>query len=158
MQLIPREKRKFTLVEILVVIAIIAIIAGVGIPKFSKYRDAAFAGQRRANVQAVITAIDSIQIIADKSNADMASISAESGIFEGTTLMSTEIYKYIKGGQASLIVEGEAMILPPLCDTEDLFKAVGSPDKLIDWKPYSQAMINGKPETYWHGYLGRKDQ
>ncbi len=58
-QLGPMEKGKrgFTLVEVLVVVAIVAVLAAMALPMFSRYRQGAYRGAVRSDVRNAVSAV-----------------------------------------------------------------------------------------------------
>jgi len=52
-RLSKRDKRGFTLIELMIVIAIIGILAAIAIPQFSAYRERAFIASMKADVNAI---------------------------------------------------------------------------------------------------------
>jgi len=78
-----KSKKGFTLVELIVVIAILAIIAGMAIPAYSNYI-------KKAQDTAILTELDAIQTAAQAANAtfgriEIISVSAD-GNGQGTTI------------------------------------------------------------------------
>lgn len=93
-------KKAFTLIEILIVVAIIGLIAAVGIPSFINSRKSAETNMKIVNVAAVNAAKEQWAIIANKST--------------GTAVVWTNISAYIGGGitnQAGLSVSGSPITL-----------------------------------------------
>jgi type IV pilus assembly protein PilA len=93
-------KKAFTLIEILIVVAIIGLIAAVGIPSFINSRRAAETNMKAVNVAAVNAAKEQWAIIANKPT--------------GTAVVWTNIAAYIGGGitnQAGLTIGGSAITL-----------------------------------------------
>lgn len=76
-----RKLKGFTLVELVICIAIIAILVGMAIPQFNKAKISAIASTHNSNVQAI------------KSAAIMASI------YEDDSDLTTKCAKYIEGGK-----------------------------------------------------------
>ena len=114
------KRNMFTLVEIMVVISIIGIIAGFGIPKFAEYRDAAKAREKVTNIQRLITAIEAFT-----TNDNVGETARDS--------WDAGVYKYIKGGAASLTADGIVMTDPTHMNTADL-DGTGTP---AAWVPYA---------------------
>ena len=54
-----RNKKGFTLIELMIVIAIICILAAIAIPNFIAYRDKAFCGQGEHDAQNSLAALSS---------------------------------------------------------------------------------------------------
>ena len=156
-----RENRKmggrvklFTLVEVMIVIAIIGLIAAMGIPKFNAYRENAFAAQRAANAERILSAIDSY-VSAHKirgtelSNAAVVQ-EAYAGARKWGPYYSSKsvgpgnndkgVFAYVKGGAAGLEVDGMYMRLPVNLDTDA---------QINRWKPYGY-----RYEKYNEEYAG----
>ncbi len=53
-----RNKEGFTLIELMIVIAIIGILAAIAIPNFISYRKKAYDGAANANIQDLATAVN----------------------------------------------------------------------------------------------------
>ena len=60
-----RGKKGFTLIELMIVIAIIGILAAIAIPNFIAYRDKAFCGQAEHDAQNTLAALSSYYADAD---------------------------------------------------------------------------------------------
>jgi len=56
---IKKKEKGFTLIELMIVIAIIGILAAIAIPNFISYRDKAYCGQAESDAQNVLAAIAS---------------------------------------------------------------------------------------------------
>jgi prepilin-type N-terminal cleavage/methylation domain-containing protein len=143
-----KAKKKFTLVEVMIVIAIIGLIASMGIPKMIAYRKNALAAHRAANANAFITAVDSYIAIRrygeDMIHDSTLSTKAFAGFAPGSTLAlgtvsEDAIFAYIKGGTVDLEVDGEQFTLPDNLDTK-LY--------VNNWKPYASCA------TYNDEYTG----
>lgn len=75
------KKKGFTLIELIVVIAILGILAAVLIPKFGGFTDKAKATQAMVSAKQVATAIDSI--VAEGSTLDETTVGTVSGVKDG---------------------------------------------------------------------------
>lgn len=96
-------KRAFTLIEILIVVAIIGLIAAIGIPSFIGARQGAETNMKEINVAAVNAAKEQWAIINNKA--------------AGTSVTWTNIAPYIGNSvtnQAGLTVGGSTITLNPV--------------------------------------------
>jgi len=59
LQKLRNDKKGFTLIELMIVIAIIGILAAIAIPNFIAYRDKAFCGQGEHDAQNTLAALSS---------------------------------------------------------------------------------------------------
>jgi prepilin-type N-terminal cleavage/methylation domain-containing protein len=66
------DKKGFTLIELMIVIAIIGILAAIAIPNFIAYRDKAFCGQAEHDAQNTLASLSSYY--ADPDHTGMPSI------------------------------------------------------------------------------------
>jgi type IV pilus assembly protein PilA len=82
------DSKGFTLIELMIVIAIIGILAAIAIPNFIAYRDKAYCSAAETDVQTIMGAI------ADYfSNPNNVTVSATSiGITSGTDLSNNNTY------------------------------------------------------------------
>jgi type IV pilus assembly protein PilA len=118
-----RTKKSFTLVEVMIVIAIIGLIAAMGIPKFAAYRENAFAAQRSANAERLVSAVDSY--VASRRLKDVSNKA-----FNGS--VNNFLNDAIKGGIAGLEVDGVTMTFPTNLNTSDWVNV---------WTPYAGAAV-----------------
>lgn len=96
-------KKAFTLVEILIVVAIIGLLAAIGIPSFINSRKNADDNMKLVNISAVNAAKEQWAIIENKAT--------------GTAVVWTNIAAYIGGtitNQSGLTVGGCAITLNPV--------------------------------------------
>jgi prepilin-type N-terminal cleavage/methylation domain-containing protein len=69
---LKNNKKGFTLIELMIVIAIIGILAAIAIPNFIAYRDKAFCGQAEHDAQNTLAALSSYY--ADPDHVGMATV------------------------------------------------------------------------------------
>lgn len=96
-------KRAFTLIEILIVVAIIGLLAAIGVPSFINSRTAANENIKSMNISSVNAAKDQWAIMNNKAT--------------GTSVVWTNIVAYIGGGitnQSQLTINGAAITLNPV--------------------------------------------
>ena len=157
MSLIRINSKTFTLIEVMVVLAIIGIIAGIGVPQFQKYRDSANAKKRMLNIEQFKSACQSYLVsyditnssdpIPDWKNSSGLSISklspnAASGLnldmqpFEIADASSTDttysIYDYIKGGALGLKVGKSPFDTTPLIGHEKFLNKIAWQDMQLN--------------------------
>lgn len=84
------KKQGFTLVEIMIVVAIIGLLAAIGIPSFQKARASSVEKAKANNVRIVEAAAEQYAM--------------ENALTNGQTVASTEWDDYVKGGTAALSV------------------------------------------------------
>ncbi|PIE56718.1 MAG: pilus assembly protein [Desulfobulbus propionicus] len=78
------NQKGFTLIELMIVIAIIGILAAIAIPNFISYRDKAYCSAAQSDVQTVMGAI--ADYFADPENVTVskASLNAQKGFTDGS--------------------------------------------------------------------------
>jgi len=59
MSMLPKTQKGFTLIELMIVVAIVGILAGIAIPNFLNLKDKAIWGTARANVDVIRSALAS---------------------------------------------------------------------------------------------------
>ena len=84
------KKQGFTLVEIMIVVAIIGLLAAIGIPSFKKARENTIAKTKTNNARIVLSAIDQYAL--------------ENALTDGTSTPASSIEEYLKGGVDGLKV------------------------------------------------------
>ncbi|NNJ70138.1 MAG: prepilin-type N-terminal cleavage/methylation domain-containing protein, partial [Kiritimatiellales bacterium] len=77
------NKKGFTLVEIMIVVAIIGLLAAIGIPSFQKARANSIAKAKDNNIRIVEGAVEEWAM--------------EKGHTDGVAVVPGELYEYIKG-------------------------------------------------------------
>ncbi|MDF7801273.1 prepilin-type N-terminal cleavage/methylation domain-containing protein [Pontiellaceae bacterium B1224] len=84
------KKKGFTLVEIMIVVAIIGLLAAIGIPSFQKARSRTMAK----------TAVNNARLV----NAAVDQIAMDTGLTDGSPVTAAEYVEYIKGKADGLMV------------------------------------------------------
>ena len=84
------NKKGFTLVEIMIVVAIIGLLAAIGIPSFQKARANSIAKAKENNVRIISGAIEEWAM--------------ENALTDGAAVVGADVDVYIKGGFAALSV------------------------------------------------------
>lgn len=84
------KKSGFTLVEIMIVVAIIGLLAAIGIPSFQKARNNSIEKSKLNNVRIVNAAVDQYAVAAGAADGDTAAVA--------------DYEVYIKGGGAALSI------------------------------------------------------
>ena len=82
------KKQGFTLVEIMIVVAIIGLLAAIGIPSFRKARRNTLQKTAINNARQVISAVDQYSL--------------EKALTDGAAVGAADVDNYIKGGTAAL--------------------------------------------------------
>ncbi len=84
------NKKGFTLVEIMIVVAIIGLLAAIGIPSFQKARANTITKAKANNVRQVESAAEQYAM--------------DNALTDGAALVGADVAEYLKGGVASLQV------------------------------------------------------
>ena len=82
------KKSGFTLVEIMIVVAIIGLLAAIGIPSFRKARENTLKKTAINNARQVVSAIDQYAL--------------ENALTDGASVAASDVNDYLKGGTAGL--------------------------------------------------------
>ena len=92
------KKSGFTLVEIMIVVAIIGLLAAIGIPSFQKARANTMRKNATNNARIVLDAVQQVAM--------------EQGLADTTVVASSDYLPYIKGGATGLEVGAITATLP----------------------------------------------
>ena len=106
------KKSGFTLVEIMIVVAIIGLLAAIGIPSFQKARANTMAKSALNNARIVLSAVDQYAM--------------EEGLAAGTSVASTDYLAFIKNGSTGLKVGAVDAVTPTVAGTEDAETLAGT--------------------------------
>lgn len=94
-----KNKKGFTLVELIVVIAILSILAAIAVPKFTDVTDSAAIGAAEANHRTLVSAVLMAQI---QAGGDLPEASGKDDGFTGMD----NLLDFIQGGKATLTMDG----------------------------------------------------
>lgn len=152
---LPRQKRAFTLIEILVVIAIIAILASILFPVFSRARESA----RRASCASNLKQIGLAWIMYSQDYDEMTTpvyVAVPNGPYLGHASLSywpDLLHPYIKSGSGKVGQSGSMRGVFTCPSTNSLFES----DNVDHWKAvryaYNQSNINNDYIVYDEGSL-----
>ncbi len=100
------KKQGFTLVEIMIVVAIIGLLAAIGIPSFAKARENTIKKNAINNARIVLAAAEQYAM--------------ENAVTGTNAVTSAQYLPYVKGGQAGLAVGVNTATLPSIIPSADL--------------------------------------
>ena len=100
LQKFRNNKKGFTLIELMIVIAIIGILAAIAIPNFIAYRDKAFCGQAEHDAQNTLASLSSYY--ADPDHTGIPSI-AELIALEDLSLNNTTLNVQLTGSTTGIM-------------------------------------------------------
>jgi len=83
---IKRKEQGFTLIELMIVVAIIGILAAIAIPQFAKYRQKAFNSAAESDLRNVMTAEEAAFADTQKYANDQGTQGAGSGVTGPNTI------------------------------------------------------------------------
>jgi len=107
LQKLRSNKKGFTLIELMIVIAIIGILAAIAIPNFIAYRDKAYCGQAEHDAQNTLAALSSYY--ADPDHIAMATVA---------NLIATEDLS-LNNATASVVLTGTVTGVMTVTVTDD---------------------------------------
>lgn len=93
-KLAKKDERGFTLIELMIVIAIIGILAAIAIPQFSAYRKRSYNAAAQADTRNIATAQEAYFV-------DEATYSSDIGLLSGSS------YGYYQSGNVTVDVAGD---------------------------------------------------
>jgi prepilin-type N-terminal cleavage/methylation domain-containing protein len=128
---INARKGGFTLVEIMIVVAIIALLASIAVPNFMRARLRTQAGLIKDDLRIIDSAIDQYAIENNKKNGDAVAWTDLKGYVKDTSPLYTSVGKDILNGTFGITKVGT---LPTLdAATKTALSDVASTDY---WSPY----------------------
>ena len=110
------KKKSFTLVEIMIVVAIIAILAAIAVPALGKNRDAAMDQTKKANIKIVNSAVMSyLAANPDKGYADVTKSVLYTQLVDPATGAAPSSLNFMKvGGKALNYTAGSGSTAPTI--------------------------------------------
>jgi prepilin-type N-terminal cleavage/methylation domain-containing protein len=115
-KLANRNSKGFTLIELMIVIAIIGILAAIAIPNFLRYRDKAFCARSETDAQNIVAAMSSY--FADPDHTQIPSLADLTG-GEELTLNNTSELNVTASGNGAIIWVGDDANRCPYVATDD---------------------------------------
>ena len=118
-KLAGRNSKGFTLIELMIVIAIIGILAAIAIPNFLRYRDKAFCARSETDAQNVIAAMSSY--FADPDHTQIPTLDDLTSIEELVLNNTSEISITASGNGAIIWVGDDAERCPYVAAEDEVY-------------------------------------
>jgi len=102
-----RNKKGFTLIELMIVIAIIGILAAIAIPNFIAYRDKAFCGQGEHDAQNTLAALSSYYADPDHTGIpSIAQLISTEDLSLNNTTVNVDLTGSVTGTMQVIVTDG----------------------------------------------------